>query len=71
MYHAHMDDGWQLAGGIDGALIVLPPHEALDPQTDHIVLISESYERAGSPYVAFNGDALRDIAAQFMALAQK
>ena len=55
MYHAHMDDGWQLGSGIDGALIVLPPHETLDPSTDHILMISESYERAGSPYVAFNG----------------
>ena len=55
MYHAHMDDGWQLGSGIDGALIVLPPHETLDPSVDHILMISESYERAGSPYVAFNG----------------
>jgi manganese oxidase len=55
MYHSHMDDGWQLASGIYGPLIVLPPHQTFDPATDHIVMISESYERAGSPYVAFNG----------------
>jgi FtsP/CotA-like multicopper oxidase with cupredoxin domain len=55
MYHAHMDDGWQLASGIYGALIVLPPHQTFDSGTDHVVMISESYERAGSPYVAFNG----------------
>ncbi len=55
MYHAHMDDGWQLASGIYGTLIVLPPHQTFDPATDHVVMISESYERAGSPYVAFNG----------------
>jgi manganese oxidase len=55
MYHAHMDDGWQLGSGIDGALLVLPPGETFDSSTDHVVMISESYERAGSPYVAING----------------
>ena len=35
MYHAHMDDGWQLAEGPIGPLIVMPPGEAFDPVTDH------------------------------------
>jgi FtsP/CotA-like multicopper oxidase with cupredoxin domain len=55
MYHAHMDDGWQLGSGLDGALIVLPPGQSLDPSTDHLVMISESFERAGSPFVAIDG----------------
>ncbi len=55
MYHAHMDDGWQLASGVDGPLLVLAPDERFDPETDHVVMISESYERAGSPFVAING----------------
>ena len=56
MYHAHMDDGWQLGSGLDGALIVLPPQHSFDPTTDHVVMISESYERSGSPFVAINGN---------------
>jgi len=55
MYHAHMDDGWQLGSGLDGPLIVMPPGEKLDPSTDHVVMISESYEKAGSPFVAIGG----------------
>jgi hypothetical protein len=55
MYHAHMDDGWQLASGLVGPLIIMPAGERFDPMTDHIVMISESYERAGSPFVAING----------------
>ncbi len=55
MYHAHMDDGWQLGSGLDGALIVVPPHQPLDPTSDHILMISESYKRAGAPFVAING----------------
>ena len=55
MYHAHMDDGWQLAEGADGPLIVMPPGEVFDPVTDHLVMISESYEKAGAPLVAIGG----------------
>lgn len=55
MYHAHMDDGWQLGSGLDGALIVMPPGQAFDPATDHLMMISESYEEAGSPFVAIGG----------------
>jgi len=55
MYHAHMDDGWQLASGLIGPLIVLPQGETFDPATDHIVMVSESYEKAGSPFVAIDG----------------
>jgi FtsP/CotA-like multicopper oxidase with cupredoxin domain len=55
MYHAHMDDGWQLGSGLVGPFIVLPAGEQFDPTTDHIVMISESYEKAGSPLVAIGG----------------
>ena len=55
MYHAHMDDGWQLAGGLIGPLIVLRPGQTFDPATDHVVMLSESYEKAGSPLVAIGG----------------
>ncbi len=55
MYHSHLDDGWQIAGGVDGPLIVMPPGQHFDPASDHIVMISESYEKAGSPFVAVDG----------------
>ncbi len=55
MYHAHMDDGWQLGSGLIGPLIVLPAGKTFDPTTDHVVMISESYEKAGSPFVAIGG----------------
>ncbi|HEV2909744.1 MAG TPA: multicopper oxidase domain-containing protein [Candidatus Eremiobacteraceae bacterium] len=55
MYHAHMDDGWQLASGLVGPLIVLRPGETFDPSVDHIVMISESYQKAGSPFLAIGG----------------
>ncbi len=55
MYHAHMDDGWQLGSGLDGALVVTPPGQSFDPNTDHVIMISESYEKAGSPFVAIGG----------------
>ena len=55
MYHAHMDDGWQLASGLIGPLIVMLPGQTFDPATDHIVMLSESYEKAGSPFVAIGG----------------
>ena len=55
MYHAHMDDGWQLASGLNGPLIVMERGMRFDPETDHLVMISESYEKAGSPNVAIGG----------------
>jgi FtsP/CotA-like multicopper oxidase with cupredoxin domain len=55
MYHSHLDDGWQLGAGLDGPLIVLPAGQKFDAATDHIVMISESYEKAGSPFVAVGG----------------
>ena len=55
MYHSHLDDGWQLAGGLVGPLIVLPPGRLFDPKTDHIVMISESFERPGGPPFAIDG----------------
>ena len=55
MYHAHLDDGWQLGSGIVGPIVVLPAGQTFDPTADHIVMISESYEKAGSPFVAIGG----------------
>jgi FtsP/CotA-like multicopper oxidase with cupredoxin domain len=39
--HAHVDDMRQIALGLYGALIVLPPGETWQPATDHIFLVSQ------------------------------
>lgn len=39
IYHSHFDDVEQMAGGLYGALLVLPPGEAYDSTTDHIVIV--------------------------------
>jgi FtsP/CotA-like multicopper oxidase with cupredoxin domain len=42
IYHSHLDDVHQLAGGLYGALIVLPPGERFEPRTDHIAIVGWS-----------------------------
>jgi FtsP/CotA-like multicopper oxidase with cupredoxin domain len=37
IYHSHLDDVHQLAGGLYGPLVVLPAGEALDPRRDHVL----------------------------------
>ncbi len=41
IFHAHADDMRQIALGLYGALIVLPPGETWQPATDHVFLISQ------------------------------
>lgn len=40
MYHTHWHDEAQLTGGVHGPMIVLPPGEAYDPDTDKPFLMS-------------------------------
>ena len=35
IYHSHLNDVFQLSGGLYGPLIVLPPGESFDPEHDH------------------------------------
>jgi len=44
IYHTHIDDVKQLSSGLYGPLIVLPPGEKFDPESDRVLVIS----RAGS-----------------------
>jgi FtsP/CotA-like multicopper oxidase with cupredoxin domain len=71
MYHSHMDDGWQLASGLNGPLIVMPSGQRFDPETDHVVMISDSYEKAGSPYVAIGGTLSPPPLAMTVGVAQR
>jgi FtsP/CotA-like multicopper oxidase with cupredoxin domain len=41
IFHAHVDDMRQIALGLYGALIVLPPGEQWQPATDHVFLFSQ------------------------------
>ncbi len=41
IYHTHIDDLKQLSSGLYGPLIVLPPREDFDPETDRVLLISK------------------------------
>ncbi|HJR58631.1 MAG TPA: multicopper oxidase domain-containing protein [Vicinamibacterales bacterium] len=40
IYHSHFDDLKQLSSGLYGPLIVLPPGETFDPDTDRVLVIS-------------------------------
>lgn len=39
IYHAHMDDVWQLRAGLAGPLVVLEPRARFDSANDHIILL--------------------------------
>ena len=52
--------------------VLIEQAEALgEPPDDPLLLFSVLYSFWGSSYVAFNGDALRELAGQFLALAKK
>jgi FtsP/CotA-like multicopper oxidase with cupredoxin domain len=42
IYHTHIDDVKQLSSGLYGPLIVLPPGDKFDPETDRVLLISRA-----------------------------
>ena len=56
IFHAHADDMRQMALGLYGALIVLPPREAWNPARDHVVLVSQ-LGRGPTAKVGVNGSA--------------
>ena len=49
IYHTHWHDVSQLVGGLYGPLIVLPPGQKFDPETDKIFLITASADGDYSP----------------------
>jgi FtsP/CotA-like multicopper oxidase with cupredoxin domain len=55
MYHTHMDDSWQLIGGLSGPLIVLPRGASYDAATDHVVMLTSPAERPFGDRVRING----------------
>jgi manganese oxidase len=55
IYHTHMDDLYQLRGGLAGPLIVLNPGEQFDPKTDHIFTMTIAPKLADLFKVMING----------------
>jgi manganese oxidase len=50
IYHTHMDDEIQLAGGLYGPLVVLQPGATYNPNTDHLFVIGlHGGRRSGDP----------------------
>jgi len=59
MYHTHWHNRNQLAAGVYGPLIVLPPGQRYDPETDHVIVLGldGAYrETPNEPFVV-NGEA--------------
>jgi len=42
IYHTHIDDLKQLSSGLYGPLIVLPPGEKFDPETERVLVLSKA-----------------------------
>lgn len=55
IYHTHMDDVWQLRGGLAGPLIVLEPGAKYDPSSDHVFTITTTHALADVLKIFVNG----------------
>lgn len=60
IYHTHWHDPSQLVKGLYGPLIVLPPGEKFDPDTDKIVLISIDGPDEKADAILVNGTSAPD-----------
>lgn len=54
-YHTHMDDVFQLRGGLVGPLIVLEPGKTFDPSSDHIFTITTTHALSDILRIFVNG----------------
>jgi FtsP/CotA-like multicopper oxidase with cupredoxin domain len=59
IYHTHMDDVNQLSSGLYGPLIVLPPGERFDPESDRVLVISKA--GTGQKPIWLNGSQSPEI----------
>ena len=55
IYHTHMDDIWQLRGGLAGPLIVLEPGTTFDPSSDHVFTITTTHTLKDALKIFVNG----------------
>jgi hypothetical protein len=56
IYHTHMDDVWQLRGGLAGPLIVLEPGTKFDPSSDHVFTITTTHKLSDVLKLFVNGE---------------
>jgi FtsP/CotA-like multicopper oxidase with cupredoxin domain len=56
IYHTHLGDMVQIAAGLYGAIVVLPPGNQFDSQRDHVFLAGVN-GADDVPYVVVNGDS--------------
>ena len=56
IYHTHLGDMVQIAAGLYGPIVVLPPGETFDPRRDHVFLAGVD-GADDAPYVRVNGDS--------------
>lgn len=61
IYHTHIDDLKQLSSGLYGPLIVLPPGEKFDPESDRVLVISRA--GPGETPIWLNGSQSPEISA--------
>ncbi len=59
IYHSHSNEGFQIAAGLAGPLIVLDEHEPLDRATDHTILINQGFDETGRVNGRASPDTLR------------
>lgn len=58
IYHTHLGDLRQMAGGLFGPLIVLPPGEAYDTTVDHLFVLGLHGAFPGPARAEVNGDTI-------------
>lgn len=56
IYHTHLDDVWQLRGGLAGPLIVLEPGATFDPASDHVFTMTTTHQLKDALKIFVNGE---------------
>ena len=59
IYHSHSNEGFQIAAGLAGPLVVLDGRERLDSTADHTILINQGFDETGRVNGRSTPDTLR------------
>jgi FtsP/CotA-like multicopper oxidase with cupredoxin domain len=59
IYHSHSNEGFQIAAGLAGPLLVLDDHQRLDSNADHTILINQGFDETGRVNGRSTPDTLR------------
>ena len=72
LYHVKGPAAQETKAAVDRAHLLIEQAEALgEPPEDPLLLFSVLYWFWGANFMAFNGDVMRELAAQFLAIAKK